>query len=167
MPYYPGAKANVTLDNVVSATINPGKATTGSLNISGKDDTNLMFIDYANNQVKFNTTTNDGNSKYWFAGGVTRFDENFLFRKGSGEQVIARQNSSGGGATGYDLKFESGNVGVLYLRGDGYAELGAKTKIDNITAPSDTPTGGGYLYAEGGALKWRGSSGTVTVLGVA
>lgn len=30
--------------------------------------------------------------------------------------------------------------------------------------PSTNPTGGGVMYAEAGALKWRGSSGTVTVL---
>jgi hypothetical protein len=33
--------------------------------------------------------------------------------------------------------------------------------------PSGTPTGGGVLYVESGALKYKGSSGTVTTLGVA
>lgn len=32
------------------------------------------------------------------------------------------------------------------------------------TVPSINPTGGGALYVEGGALKYRGSSGTVTVI---
>lgn len=32
------------------------------------------------------------------------------------------------------------------------------------TVPSTNPTGGGILYAEAGALKWRGSSGTITTL---
>lgn len=32
------------------------------------------------------------------------------------------------------------------------------------TVPSTNPTGGGVLYAEAGALKWRGPSGTVTTL---
>lgn len=32
------------------------------------------------------------------------------------------------------------------------------------TVPSINPTGGGVLYVEGGALKYRGSSGTVTVI---
>lgn len=36
--------------------------------------------------------------------------------------------------------------------------------VTNGTAPTSNPTGGGYLYAEAGALKWRGSNGTVTVL---
>lgn len=35
------------------------------------------------------------------------------------------------------------------------------------TVPASNPAGGGVLYAEGGALKWRGSSGTVTTLGPA
>ncbi|AGP56194.1 hypothetical protein M271_23420 [Streptomyces rapamycinicus NRRL 5491] len=32
------------------------------------------------------------------------------------------------------------------------------------TVPTTNPVGGGVLYPEGGALKWRGSSGTVTVI---
>lgn len=35
----------------------------------------------------------------------------------------------------------------------------------NLTAPGTNPSGGGYLYVESGALKYRGSSGTVTTLG--
>jgi hypothetical protein len=32
------------------------------------------------------------------------------------------------------------------------------------TVPTTNPTGGGVLYVEGGALKYRGSSGTVTTI---
>lgn len=35
------------------------------------------------------------------------------------------------------------------------------------TVPTTNPTGGGILYVESGALKYRGSSGTVTTLGAA
>jgi hypothetical protein len=35
------------------------------------------------------------------------------------------------------------------------------------TVPSTNPTGGGVLYAQAGALKWRGSSGTVTTIAAA
>jgi hypothetical protein len=31
-------------------------------------------------------------------------------------------------------------------------------------APGSSPGSGGYMYAEAGALKWRGSSGTVTTI---
>ena len=35
---------------------------------------------------------------------------------------------------------------------------------DAVEVPTDTPDGGGSLYVESGALKYRGSSGTVTTL---
>jgi hypothetical protein len=36
-----------------------------------------------------------------------------------------------------------------------------------VTVPTSNPTGGGILYAEAGALKWRGSSGTITTIAAA
>ena len=38
---------------------------------------------------------------------------------------------------------------------------------DTTQAPTGNPTSGGYLYSEAGALKWRGSSGTVTTIAAA
>lgn len=35
------------------------------------------------------------------------------------------------------------------------------------TVPTTNPTNAGIIYVEAGALKYRGSSGTVTVLGAA
>jgi len=35
------------------------------------------------------------------------------------------------------------------------------------TAPTTNPSGGGVLYAEAGALKWRGSAGTITTIAAA
>jgi len=57
------------------------------------------------------------------------------------------------------------NVGIG-LFGSAATHLANGTKVvylANCTAaPSGTPFGGGILYAEAGALKWKGSSGTVT-----
>jgi hypothetical protein len=39
--------------------------------------------------------------------------------------------------------------------------------LANATAPTGTPSGGGYFYVEAGFLKYKGSSGTVTQLAVA
>ena len=39
--------------------------------------------------------------------------------------------------------------------------------IKNSSATPGTPSGGGYLYVDSGALKYKGSSGTVTTLGAA
>lgn len=50
-------------------------------------------------------------------------------------------------------------------------QLGSGEKVIAIanatTVPSSNPTGGGVLYVEGGALKYRGSSGTVTTIAAA
>jgi hypothetical protein len=45
-------------------------------------------------------------------------------------------------------------------------DVNGRTFMANQTAPA-TPTGGGTLYVEAGALKYIGSSGTITTLGVA
>jgi hypothetical protein len=62
-----------------------------------------------------------------------------LYAAGVGLQVGGTSSTAGGGS------------GVMGL-------------TNATTVPSTTPTGGGVLYAEGGALKWRGSNGTVTVV---
>jgi hypothetical protein len=60
----------------------------------------------------------------------------------------------------------SGNIGLF----DG-AGFGSGSKVLSIanatTAPTGNPTGGGILYAEAGAGKWRGSGGTITTFGPA
>ena len=48
--------------------------------------------------------------------------------------------------------------------GGGAGVLGVANRT---TAPTSNPVGGGVLYAEAGALKWRGSSGTVTTIAAA
>jgi hypothetical protein len=36
--------------------------------------------------------------------------------------------------------------------------------VKDATAPGSNPSGGGYLYVESGALKYRGSSGTISTI---
>jgi len=51
--------------------------------------------------------------------------------------------------------------------GNSKLDLQGIAYIANTTAPGSNPSGGGYLFVESGALKYRGSSGTVTTLGAA
>jgi len=64
--------------------------------------------------------------------------------------ILYAQASSGNVGIGTTSQFGSG-IGVVGLANAG-------------TVPSTNPTGGGVLYAEAGALKWRGSSGSVTTI---
>jgi hypothetical protein len=68
------------------------------------------------------------------------------------------------GVTNADSYFNSGgNVGIGTTD-----QFGGGAKVIGIanatTVPTTNPTGGGVLFVEGGALKWRGSSGTVTTI---
>jgi hypothetical protein len=57
------------------------------------------------------------------------------------------------------------SVGNLLVGMTTIATSSAKTvHIANGTAPTANPSGGGVLYVESGALKYRGSSGTVTTI---
>ena len=70
----------------------------------------------------------------------------------------------------YDKQFQfcinlaGGTTCPLQIDGDGVYYM-ANATTDPSTAPS-TPSGGGFLYVYGGALKYRGSSGTTTTLAV-
>lgn len=56
------------------------------------------------------------------------------------------------------------NVGI---NGQSFGGGAGVLFILNGTAPSSNPSGGGIVYVESGALKYRGSSGTITTLGAA
>lgn len=77
------------------------------------------------------------NQQAWSTGGVER-----MRMDGSGNIGLFAMSSFGGGAK------------VLALANAG-------------TNPSTNPTGGGIVYVDAGALKYRGSSGTVTTLAAA
>lgn len=104
--------------------------------------------------------------------------------------ALAGENSTGSGSVfiGYDTGSDETGSNQLYIDNSNTTtplihgefnnnNLGINTKdyasgsgvigIANGTAPSGTPTGGGVLYVESGALKFKGSSGTVTTIAVA
>ena len=60
-------------------------------------------------------------------------------------------------STGRNVQFGSGTSS----HGGGAAVIGI---ANATTVPTSNPTGGGILYVESGALKFRGSSGTVTTI---
>ena len=60
----------------------------------------------------------------------------------------------------------SANFGIGTNTPSEKLDVNGRTFMANITAPA-TPTGGGTMYVEAGALKYIGSSGTITTLGVA
>lgn len=73
---------------------------------------------------------------------------------GTGGSVIL--GTSAPGSSGVS---ENATVNRVIVDTNGVVQI-----INATTAPSSNPTGGGYLYSEGGALKWRSPGGTTTTI---
>jgi hypothetical protein len=66
------------------------------------------------------------------------------------------------------LRLDGGRNVTLAAGASSYGAGTAVVFIGNASStPTSNPTGGGILYVEAGALKYRGSSGTITTLGAA
>jgi hypothetical protein len=126
---------------------------------------------------------------------VAEYNQDFKFNWGgikAGETNTAAKNvefnapNGTGTGIGGDFIFQLANAGTTGTAKNALAEvfriantgdIGLNTvdfgsgvgvfAIADGTAPSGTPSGGGVIYVESGALKYKGSSGTVTTLGVA
>jgi len=90
--------------------------------------------------------------------------QNLIYTSGSRLDIVADGQSLylRTQTNNYLLLDSAGNVGV------GVSTFGTSAAkvlgLANATAPSTSPAGMGQLYVEAGALKYRGSSGTVTTI---
>lgn len=90
---------------------------------------------------------------------AVRHDSSAQLGIGEGYQVVTIRPGAAG-VKGMVL-FSSSGTGLL-ASGEGVLYIANATVV-----PSGTPSGGGILYCEGGALKFKGSSGTVTTIAAA
>jgi hypothetical protein len=88
--------------------------------------------------------------------------ENSFRIRGAASQTGNLQEWQNSGATVLAKVDATGNivVGNMAIATSSVATI----HISNGTIPSANPTGGGVLYVEAGALKYRGSSGTITTI---
>lgn len=119
-----------------------GSAPAGQLEVAAADDTTPGIVTRGRtsgtNQQEWRRPS-DGAVRTRVSNSAQFITQEVAFLAGPAVQIGSTSTQVGGG---------SGVVGI--------ANAG--------TVPTTNPTGGGVLYAEGGALKWRGSSGTITVL---
>jgi len=184
---------NVDVSDSDASTLVPARFTGGDvicshgLTLNGSDNVvgltssaTDLGVSYWNNATgKFLTSANmtftGGNSLNLIDGSNNlSFKGNSLsFSRFTGDAFI---DYGTGGASGGHLNFRStsSNTSVLVLRdngniGIGMTSFGNGAKVlgmADATAPSGTPSGGGIVYVESGALKFKGSSGTITTLGI-
>lgn len=93
----------------------------------------------------------------------------------SSDRTISFQNTSGLATGGFEFFASNASYNTTRLKVQNDGNIGVNTtsfgtsaagviSIANGTAPTTSPAGVGQLYVEGGALKFRGSSGTVTTI---
>ena len=86
-------------------------------------------------------------------------DQAVIETQGAAKDIAFKQNGA------QRLLINTAGIGI------GAASFGASASnvvaIANGVAPASSPAGVGQLYVESGALKYRGSSGTITTLAAA
>jgi hypothetical protein len=106
--------------------------------------------DTAGKDVEFNAPNGTG----------TGVGGDFIFRLANAGSTASTKNALA-------EVFRIANTGDIGLNTTDFGSGVGVFAMADGTAPSGTPTGGGVIYVESGALKYKGSSGTVTTLGVA
>lgn len=99
---------------------------------------------------------------YKVSAGATRFQQDF----GVSRWLIDSGTKTAGAACNFTTALTLTAASNLLLGGASDPGGAKVLYIANGTVPG-TPTGGGVIYVEGGALKYKGSSGTITTLGAA
>ena len=80
---------------------------------------------------------------------LSNYSNNIIIADGTGNRRFNADSNGNIGLNGYDQY--GGGAGVVYIS-------------NATTAPTTNPSGGGILFVSGGALKYRGSNGSVTTL---
>ncbi len=144
-----------------SVAIGSAPATGGQLRLTGNTSTDYLKIRFSGTDYSF-LNTDGSNNVQWGNSTFNYYLYGYTTQVWGLTGTLTLYGQSVLGAT-------FGSTGVQF--GTGATDHGGGTGVigvDNAaTDPTTNPTGGGILYASGGAGKWRGSSGTVTTFGPA
>ena len=132
----------MTLD--VSGNLGVGTTTIGSRLTIGDTGTGMSFTNAASGNLNIGLLAGTGSQLA------------YIFQRANSDLIFGTNNTE-------RMRIDSsGNLGL------GVSSFGTSAAkvlgLANATAPSSSPAGMGQLYVEGGALKFRGSSGTVTTI---
>jgi hypothetical protein len=151
--------AGLTIDHINNVGIGTASPV-GVLNVHAASSDPVAWITRADNASGISSTLRLGNND-------ATYKNSSPFVRGLTQGGLNQYNLTFGTSNGADaverLRIDyAGNVGI------GTTSFGTSAAtvigIGNGTAPSSSPAGMGQLYVESGALKYRGSSGTVTTI---
>jgi hypothetical protein len=144
-----GAASRIGSISVGSATVAAALVIDGQM---AAFDTSVVTIDFTLNDTPTNLLARIGA---------------LISTAGGSDLVLYNSASVGSSSYAEALRLVGFNRNILISgQAVGSGAVGV-IAIKNGTAPTTSPAGGGQLYVESGALKYRGSSGTVTTVGVA
>ncbi len=164
-----GGALNITKTTAGTATVN--------ITSNGANDAQLKLIrgDNANANMLISQTAaqfrlTPGSSTSIFNINPSKADMDILVRGTVDNNLIT--SDAGQNRVGIGVAVPGAKLHVLTNFALGStASLGGGTGVvflaNASVVPTSNPTGGGILYAEGGALKYRGSSGTITTIAAA
>lgn len=147
-----------TVDALGSPVVKLSLSTAGGLNLGSATDPGTG---------KLRVTATEANSAYielWADEGDDAADKWDIVSVAGDNSLRIRKD---GGVTDAIHISATPNIGFFTSSGSFGTSAVHVLAIPNGTAPTSSPAGLGQLYVESGALKYRGSSGTVTTLGVA
>jgi hypothetical protein len=119
--------------------------TGGVQNVIGEDSCIRAISSSSNTKLELQNTGTTGKTY------EIRSASNGIFDITDRTDSATRFSIDSTGNFGFNGTLFGNGVGVIYI-------------ANRSTAPTVNPTGGGLLYVESGALKYRGSSGTVTTI---
>jgi hypothetical protein len=175
--YKCGVDDSVTGDPWTLSHGSSGSATLGTNNVvTVTPNSTAAIVEYL--QVNADGNPNTASSSSHFCIRNTAANNSYLFFRNGSTYVGAVEGISSDtiklwGVAKVTLQYGANIVGAevdasgLAIGAAGSFGSGTKVVfIANATSvPSSNPSGGGILYVESGALKYRGSSGTITTLG--
>lgn len=137
----------------------------GILNLGGNAGQCSLHID----------DMNGSSSNYLQISGATAGNSPILVTRGTDTNIQMSLDAKG--SSGFVFTNTAFASTLFRIEGDGSLAIGAAGSFgggakvvflaNRTTAPTSNPTGGGILYAESGALKYRGSGGTITTVAAA
>ncbi len=146
-------------------------------NITGNKSANLNIVtegvDDGAKDISgdINITTGSGYNTQGESGDISIVTGDSLDTSGISGNIVLRTGDSTVGTSSISLSSPTTIVGdqdqnVALVHGTSFGGGSGVIGIHTATTvPNTNPTNGGILYVEAGALKYRGSSGTVTTLG--
>jgi hypothetical protein len=122
---------------------------------NGASATSLLEITAGGTSANFNGIQFD----------VTGNSNVFLFGMSPSSQAVVLQTGLGGTAFTASQGSIAGYANLALFGSGSFGGGNSLLFINNTSSPpTSNPSGGGLLFADSGALKWRGSSGTITTI---